>query len=47
MNTSIPMLQTEAMDSGCSNSCPLTGILTSPARVCGCVVNDISATIVT
>ena len=33
--------------SGCSYSCPLTGDLTSSACVCGCVVNDVSATAAT
>ena len=33
--------------SGCSCSCPLIGDLTSSACVCGCVVNDVSATAAT
>ena len=31
----------------CSCSCPLTGNLTSSAYVCGCVVNEVSATATT
>ena len=33
--------------SGCSRSCPLNGIFTSSACVCGCVVNSMSATTAT
>ena len=33
--------------SGCSCSCPLTGDLSNSARVCGCVVNGVSATAAT
>ena len=33
--------------SGCSCSYPLTGVLTSSACVCGCVVDGVSATAAT